>query len=674
MQLLMPPVSSTSHFLVHFDRLHRRLIVTLIGIFVLLLCFKEHGYSLPQWHSYIDNSKADEVISGSAKGIRSDDWALDLPMVIAQAATSSFFPVKNGNIGDGQSMLMPMQTPVFHPVGIFRPSTWGFIAGVDVGLSWMWWSVFLGLFYGVFLLLLLLTKNRFGWSALGAAGFVWSPIFQMWSLHWAQVPLHACFLFVGTIHLLFSQQPKIILWSGVLAGWSAGCLAFHYIYPPVQVTIGLLTATIFLGYLIENRGLLDLRSHGRYRLYAGGIAMSIVLLAIIPFLISGQEQILSIMNTTYPGQRMSLGGGMTWQYFFSNNFLLPLKIKDWSALGNICEASFGMFFAPLLLGCQIVICIREKRLPSALPLLLIVYIALAISYSIYGLPSWLAQITFMNRATANRTQMGLLMADLCFAAVVSTQLFATTTIQHRRIDRLLASALLFLWALLLAFVAQYLSATSNELSRTFAIWIFSLNIILVWLLIGLKKPIMFFAGFFLLSFSATYRFNPIVIGGAKYLRENPVSTAILATNEEYGPGSWVVIQKNDDGGNWPIGNLLRMLGVRSIGGYACGPPLKSLRVLDPQQQFSTIYNQCAFLSFLSEEGPHIDFASPSPGQILARISPNHEVFANLGVNYILFVGGVAPDPIDKSQFVMQSELATGARIYRRIIPAPERNF
>jgi hypothetical protein len=651
--------------LLKWDLAHRRFVLFLMSVFAVLCMLGLHGYSLPMWHEYLDHTKPVEVKFNEPQGIRSDDWALDLPMVIAQAASSPRFPVDNPNIGDGQNMMMPMQTPVLHPISLFRPSTWGFIFGVDAGLAWMWWSVLLGLFYGIFLLLQLLTKNRFWWSILGSAGFCSSPMIQMWSLHKAQIPLHATFLLVAVVHILYSKRPKIILWNGVLLGWSTGCLAFHYIYPPIQVTIGLLMAAIAVGYIVDHRKILDLKEALNFRVGAIFIALLIVSLAVVSFWVSGRDQMQSIMHTTYPGQRFSLGGGMQWNYFFTNYFLVLDPKTNWGNWGNVCEASFGMFFAPLIFLGQLMVCIQKKRWPSVLSIILAAFIVFMLSYSIIGFPEWLAEITMMKRSTSNRTQMALLLADLCLAAVVCSEMFDGSQLRYSMKNIWQKGLLAAAWTGLLGYVLSSLMGGSPHYPARLAVKLLSLNFILALIFLGFKRPVWFFAGILMINFYGTYRFNPVVRGGIDYLRNNAISKDVLIADGNFGPGKWAVIS---DQSLWPLGNLLRMLGVKSIGGYGCGPPLKSLSILDPEGKFAGVYNQCAFLTFVPEVGPNVYFTSPSPGQIVANISANNAAFSRLGVDFFLFIGGSAPDPIDLARFDLQTPLPAGYRIYHRKSP------
>jgi hypothetical protein len=83
----------------------RRVLWGTAAAFVLLVAPRFHGFSLPIWHGSIDRSPTSEILLGEARSIRADDWALQLPLALAQAAHDPAFPVVNQSIGMGQNML-----------------------------------------------------------------------------------------------------------------------------------------------------------------------------------------------------------------------------------------------------------------------------------------------------------------------------------------------------------------------------------------------------------------------------------------------------------------------------------------------------------------------------------------------------------------------------------------
>ena len=102
-----------------------------------MVAFNIHGFSITYWHEVIDHSKVEETFfKAPPQGIRSDDWALDLPMIFSQLSHRPPFPVINRNIGTGMNMLLPIKAPVLYPTLLFQPGLWGFFVGPAVGMSW----------------------------------------------------------------------------------------------------------------------------------------------------------------------------------------------------------------------------------------------------------------------------------------------------------------------------------------------------------------------------------------------------------------------------------------------------------------------------------------------------------------------------------------------------------
>src|SRR6185436_16940921 len=151
------------------------------ALFLLLCLLRLHGFSLPAWHHIIDRTPQDEILLGTARGVRSDDWATMLPLAFAQDAQQPRFPKKSALVGyGGVDTLIGHPVPVRSWVMLFRPQVWGYFAGRDLGMAWHWWFRILALFYASFLVFQLVTEGRTS-IALGLAlALVFAPFFQFW--------------------------------------------------------------------------------------------------------------------------------------------------------------------------------------------------------------------------------------------------------------------------------------------------------------------------------------------------------------------------------------------------------------------------------------------------------------------------------------------------------------
>lgn len=635
----MSSSSLRTHFSIPFDRNHRRLITGLLLLFSLLVLFKIHSWSLPMWHQVIDQSPALEVMAGHVRDIRSDDWLLDLPMSLAQVSHQSQFPLINQNIGLGQNMLMPIKAPVWAPILLFRPFTWGFFLGMDPGLAWMWWGMVLGLFYGFFLVFMLVSRNQFLLSVLGSLLLVYSPYFQYWSFHKAEIAIHWAFAFVACANILLSRRQWVIWSSGVLLGWSLAGMVLDHIYPPILVSLGWLLPFALLGLVWDRWKEIDWKDTRWTRI--GALAIGVVLAAAagLQLAVSARELIMLISQTTYPGQRFSPGGGYPLWPFFGHNFLAFRWNRHEFWMGNICESATFIFTFPWVMLLVLLGWVQSRRWISVWPVALFGYFALNLSYTYWGLPDWLAKITLMGKATTNRTQMALGVMDVFLLVSLISKKDLASEIKPRL--RWLAIAL---WVILLFYFGYWMHERWPDL-KLFHVTIFSiLNGALVYLGLVRARWQGMLGILVLVSFLYTGRFNPWIRGGSEYFFKNPLGAKILEIDRSQADRSnWVVYGEDF------LQNYMRIIGVHSLGGYHGHPHFELWRFFDPEGKYRFIYNQCAFVVFrLPRHSGEIVFESPSPGVVYVYVDPSSSLFRQLGVNYFLVAGKEAISTFETS--------------------------
>lgn len=135
------------------------------------------------------------------------------------------------------------------------------------------------------------------------------------------------------------------------------------------------------------------------------------------------------------------------------------------------------------------------------------------------------------------------------------------------------------------------------------------------------------------SFAFTMSFNPVVHGGARYLTDNPLSQRMRALDrEENGNTVWVVF------GEPALGNLPKILGLKSLSGQYFYPQLGLWKTLDPQAKYLGNYNRYANSNWRMRPGPGVEVEAPQADMLVVKIDPANEGLRKLGVNYFL-VGG-----------------------------------
>jgi hypothetical protein len=591
------------------------------ALFVALVASGLHGFSLPMWHVLIDGSPAPEVWLGRPQAIRSDDWLVQLPLALAQLAHDPPFPTVNREIGFGQSALVPLVLPVAHPLVLFRPATWGFFAGGDIGLAWMWWTQLLGLFGVWFRVFLRVSAGRAGLAALGSLLLVVSPFFAFWSFNAAPCAIYSGLCLLAGLGVLEARRPAAILARGAALGWSGACLAL-LLYPPYQVSLGLLAVVLGAALAWEERPRRPWKQAWPWRLAAAGLAAVIAGGAIATLFAEASEPIERMRSTVYPGRRISSGGELPLWRLFLHDFLISGRVDDWRALGNICEAASFWLLFPVLGAAALRDALVRRPDPVALALLACC-VALGLFASI-GLPEDLAALTPLRFVPAGRTVLALGLADaLLLIRVLSGP-------EAARPSRRFALGIAGLWFLALGLCARFVLERVPEAGWPWLLALAAANALLALaLLVGFALPAL---GALVLALAVTTSgFNPLVQGGSDFLHENPLAREILAIDRAAGGDTtWVSFGR----ANSPHANLFRVLGVRCLNGVQPVPPEELWRVLDPGGLYGPVYDRYAHIGFVgaaSDSPPLL----PGPADlVVVRMHPASERLRRLGVTHL----------------------------------------
>jgi hypothetical protein len=604
----------------------RLLCLVLLVCFGILVALGIHGYSISLWHTFIDSSPADELLFGHPQGIRSDDWGLDLPIALSQVTHNPKFPVINENIGLGANILSPIKVPSLSPITFFRPSVWGYFLGGDQGMAWAWWYMVFGLFYSCYLLFKIISRGEQSLSFFAAIAVALSPYFRIWAYHKSEIFIGMAFTFVCFVKLLEQKETKKILLWGALMGWFAGCMVFNFMYPPILVPAGLLLLSLFLGHALNLRMVqaspnpsvkpdtpkslkfgftfsFNLKNLKQCPLWGFALASVIFGLSIFFIVIDSWDSIQAILNTTYPGRRLSTGGGVPAWTLFADHFFLRFAAPEaggWGPLGNECEtASFFIFF-PMILPFYYVRFYRERNSIDWLVLSLSLYLLLVLSFQWIGLPLWLSQMTFLAQSIPTRVFGGIGLASF----ILTVKFFAD--FKQGKLKDLEYRKFVIVGSLVLL-IAQIIGLTSelpnfpNQYLTIGVITQILLMALLFYPKFGLKW---FFAAQCLVLLFYTNDFNPIVRGGYEYILGNPLTKKIQAIHANAPPGSkWLVTGAVPKPYFMILDNYMRMIGVPTIGSYQCPPQPAIWREFNLTPKELNITNQCAFSYFQSADVP-----------------------------------------------------------------------
>src|SRR5205814_4393220 len=144
-------------------------VVFLLSAYLLGSVAKLNGSATGLWRIYADREAPNaDLVVGTPKGIRSDEWVGETPWILSQAARQPRFPLANPGVGE-HAMPLLNNLPVQHWSMLFRPQMWGFfIADVETAFAFYWNYKWFSLLLGAFLFLQAIARGNSFVALFGA--------------------------------------------------------------------------------------------------------------------------------------------------------------------------------------------------------------------------------------------------------------------------------------------------------------------------------------------------------------------------------------------------------------------------------------------------------------------------------------------------------------------------
>jgi hypothetical protein len=157
----------------------------------------------------------------------------------------------------------------------------------------------------------------------------------------------------------------------------------------------------------------------------------------------------------------------------------------------------------------------------------------------------------------------------------------------------------------------------------------------------LRMPRTGLAALVLLYIAATAGLNPVVRGGTRFLRMNPLSLSMKELDQAQRRRGlsprWVVCGPTI--GGMQVANLPRILGLHAINGVVPYPQVGLWRVLDPSGLYASAWNRYAHVAFVlpAAPGPTV-IRNQGQDVVVVEMSPAAPEFRALGVTAVLYRG------------------------------------
>jgi hypothetical protein len=407
------------------------------------------------------------------------------------------------------------------------------------------------------------------------------------------------------------------VWLAILLALAIGSLAVGF-YPPYQVSLAWVGIAVIAGHGI-GRAEPDRAWRPNALALAGGALLGAVIVAALFW--DARDAIAAIAATAYPGRRLSTGDLMPLARLFGHHLLVTARGGD--AAQVVVAATPWSWFPVVAVG-EVLRFTRTRRIDS-LAVSLALLCAALLAYACFGVPECVARATGFAWLPSARVPLALGVADALLLVRVLARPRAEDDPGHGA--ALLASVA---WVAWIGFVANGVHESRDDLRGVTTGLLVVANGGIAYALLRRIRPRVVLGALVAVLAISTLWFNPLVRGGSAWLRDNALSQQILAIDREAGGTStWAVF------GPPALGNLPRVLGVRSLGGVQPIPQLALWQRLDPDGSDREIYDRYAHVFFETDRSNVPRLRGLGPDGFAVRVAPGSPALRELGATHVL---------------------------------------
>jgi hypothetical protein len=397
------------------------------------------------------------------------------------------------------------------------------------------------------------------------------------------------------------------------------------LYPPFQIPLAYLGLAL-VGTSVLARG----NAKSIWANWAGVLCLTATLviaaIALVPFFLELRPTLALLSTTSYPGQRRSHGGELSWMQLFSG--LMNFFNSEQAFPEKLDQANGAANFFPLwvpVLFCTARALFQEPRKHAGAIATLALLVGLSF-YALCPLPSWLCKVTLLRFCTEERLLLTIGLANVFFVILAWPILRRQIAVMSTRHFLAVVGG----WACL---ICLYLWGAEPSNPVFLVPWrillFFGLAVGLVVML--LKTPGKVFASTFIgLLALGNGLVNPVMSGLRPLVNATP-AVAIQNLIRGDPTAAWAAYESNQHS------EFLMAMGADVVSGVKTVPDLKFCRQLDPEGRYLSVYNRYSFAFFVFHPNVNsIDIRSGGFPVHLVRIHPRNAVLQARNVRYFLF--------------------------------------
>lgn len=630
-----------------------RLVWLGIGIygvgFVVLVALGLSGTSSGILHPLLFQGGDSRLIAGGPKAIRSDEWLVSTPLLLAQIEQG--FPRFSDIVPGGMDVSVLWDVPYREWSVLLRPHLWGFFfLPLDHAFAFKWWLPAAVLGASTYALLVTLWRRPVAALVVSAA-LLFSPFLQWWYLpitHWSLafgVVTATC-----VVWMLRTPRARTRWLLAALTAYLA-TVAVVSLYPAFLVPCALVTLAFALGWIFQPGSPLTLRTRLGRLIPLGAAACAAAALS-AAYVLTRLDTIRAILSTSYPGERLwasGQAGGLSWESGLAGVFGLALGRADLSSFApNPSEGSSFIFVGYYLLPLAVFLIVDRWRTTRRIDWVLVAPLIVSlVLVAFICVPGWdpLAHLLLLDRTIPTRLLIGFGLASLFLAALVVHRTVQLTS--RPPLWTGLLCAVLVVGTHLV--VAAHLRDAAPPVLAAVPRWALLTACLTVSIFL-LTRVRLATAAVLLLAVSLVVagRTNP-VYRGVLDVRASELGHEVAKLNDAQ-PGTWVGI------GGYGVTAVLRETAVESFSGVQAWPSPEMWHALDPAGSNEFVWNRYAHVGWTADPAaPAI--SQPAPDAIVLRLD-SCEPFAQQNLDYV-----VSDTPIDQGCLQLRDEVTADAASY-----------